>query len=316
MEDSQFQDLRAVFGDRFLAYAMNLEVVDAMDRSAREFGADELVVLNMLAQVRTASREGAFTAEGFTWATRLGIDRYIEPAGMSLANVLRKQAGGDIPHPRSSTDPILAALCEMLIDVYPALLLPSDRSEAPVASVLHNHPARPGMEVAILADQTLAKLYTRENESTGWTGSVYRSTGQGGDAQLWGFAGAQILSAHAAARLDNDLPTTDDISEQLKANPSRLRRAIEGKKTTVPMRIGLTGVLLPESVNELDLGWAVLRRPSEHDRQIAQRTGVEGKLQTSTPDGSVITIDYAGDVVMAMDVPYRLRLGEVNLADP
>jgi hypothetical protein len=40
--------------------------------------------------------------------------------------------------------------------------------------------------------------------------------------------------------------------------------------------------------------------------------GLGGQLNTTTEDGKQITIDYAGDLVMEMDVPYKIKLGELQ----
>ncbi len=276
MNVTQLKDLREVFGDRFLIYVLSLNSSEGLDNFPEGFTADHLAALDLLGQVRAASFEGAVvTPEGSAWASRLGVDHFVASDGHSMGYLLRQGTGGTVAEPHDSADPVLAALCVMVPDIYPALLLPRDPSGFPMSRVLFHHPKRQSLESAILADPVLAKLFTDETETSGWTGSAYRSTGQGGTIQLWTFASAQIGSAYAAADLETGNPTEQDIIHHLGQNLITVRRAIQGKQAAVPMRIGLTGVLLPDSIDELDLGWAVLSRPSEKDREFARHAGIE-----------------------------------------
>ena len=211
----------------------------------------------------------------------MSIDRYLPEVGHSLANVLRLQANGRLPAARRTTDPVLSALSEILVECYPALLLPQEYGghPRPIASTTFNHPARADLEQAVLADSVLSNLYTSKSDTSGWSGSAFRSTGQGGTVQLWSFGNQQIDIAHAWAGLDSEVPTIEEVAAKLRTSLQTLRKALASKAVTVPVRIGLTGILLPASDTEVDLGWAVLRRTDEHDRRTARFTGLRASCR-------------------------------------
>lgn len=315
MNHQEYIELRETFGDNYLLYVLNLQDSSNLDSPLENFNETQLGVLQMLLQIRESNRPGARTPEGLIWGSRVSIDRYIEPAGSSLSNLLRVTTGGDLPVPRTSSDPVLNAILAVLPDVYPALLVPAETfgSGPHIGSVMWNHPAKETLQAAVLADPILAKLFTNHHEATGWRGSAYRSTGHGGDTQLWTFGDLQITSAHAWASLDTETPAIDQVADKVELSLATLRRAIQRKKATVPVRVGLTGILLPEATKKLDLGWAVLRPSNDRERKTAYAAGVEGKLQTSLPDGSIVAIDYAGDIVATMEMPYEIFIGEVAL---
>jgi hypothetical protein len=93
-----------------------------------------------------------------------------------------------------------------------------------------------------------------------------------------------------------------------------IRAAIRDEKATVPCRLGLAGVLLPEDQDILDLGWARIRKINERDTRITKQTSLDGQLQATTSEGQTITINYAGDLVIEFDLPYLLRIGK-NMND-
>jgi len=311
----QITDLLDVFGPDFMTYVLNLDGDATVERLLADLSPGQAGTLQILGQLRQPYRPEVGTPEGAVWASRLNADQYIDQAESSLANALRVQSGGTVPPPRTDADPVLDALYRMLADVYPALLLPHEPpgSGPDISRTMFGHPAREALEAALLADPALAKLYTEESAMSGRSGSVYRSTGQGGGLQLWTFGSQQIGLAHAWASLETSQLTIGDVRDKLALSVAVIRQAIKGKAVTVPMRVGLTGVLLPDGLDKLDLGWATLRPAADIDRRIAERTGVAGKLMTTQHDGTVVTIDYAGDVVLALDVPYRIKLGEVKI---
>jgi hypothetical protein len=109
--------------------------------------------------------------------------------------------------------------------------------------------------------------------------------------------------------LSNDTSTSgpeeyiDTVLDQL----ATVRKATAGKKLTIKALVGVTGLRLPDDVT-LDLPWGRLRPASEQDRPLIP-PGFGGKLTTTTEEGKQIEIDYAGDLVMEMDVPYKIKVG-------
>jgi hypothetical protein len=181
-----------------------------------------------------------------------------------------------------------------------------------ISRTIFSHPAQADLQATVLADPTLANLYSAGTTGSDRSGFVYRNTGQGGGVYLLTFGSQQISLAYAWASLESSQPTIEEVADKLKLSVGIIRRAIRGEAASVPMRVGLAGVLLPDGLDQVDLGWATLRRAAETDRTIAERTGIAGKLQAAGPDGAVVTIDFAGDVVLALEVPYKIILGEIK----
>ncbi|MGY1681984.1 hypothetical protein [Geodermatophilus sp. SYSU D01176] len=302
--------LRAYLGDDFLRYVLNIPAEVAMDNFVSHASAPQAQVVVELATLL----QPALTANDDTAAMQvpLLLGQYLTEAGQGVPTLLRRHAGGALPPPPSSSDPVLRQLLTQLQEAYSLLLLPVDRfmHRPSLSSLTFNHPGRADLEAAVLADPALGKLFTAEHEGSGWMGNVFRSTGQGGSVQLWGFADQQIVIAWEWARLDVATPSFEAVADKLAVSLRTLRRAIQGKSTTVPVRLGLTGVLLPPETAVLDFGWASIRRVAEQDRAIIRRTGLAGTLQTTTSDGTNVVIDYAGDVVVSFEVPYKVVIRE------
>jgi len=313
-DQQQIADLIDIFGSDFLAYVLNLEGTVTAERILAGLLPNQAGALQILAQLRVPYRPEVGTPEGAVWDSRINVDRYIPEGQSSLANLLRIESGGTVPSPRTDTDPVIDGLYKMLTDAYPAFLLPKEPSGPgpSISAVTFNHPARTALEAAVLADPMLSKLFSQESEISGRSGFVYR-TNQASSLQLRTFARQQIAIAHAWASLESRLPTVDEVADKLVLSVATVRRAIAKKPVTVPMRVGLTGVLLPDGMDRFDFGWATIRRATEADQIIAERTGVAGKLQATQPDGTVLTIDYAGDVVLVVDVPYKVLLSVTKI---
>lgn len=313
----QYGNIRKVYGDEFLAYVLSIEDRAVLDGLADTATEGQAAVMTILWQVYLSNRRGTYTEQGLEWAARMSMDRYIPEGSSSLANFLRRQTGGAIVAPRAATDPVAAALLRMLVDTYPNLLLSEDSPGGitPNASIIHNHPARADLETAVLADPVLSKLYPQEAGHGDWRGVAFHNT-QGGGVQLWGFASQQIGTAYAWAGLDVRFPSIDDVADKVLDNLAVLRKAIQGKKAMTPARIALTGLLLPEDLTQYDFGWATLQPLSEAHRAVAHKTGVEGQLQTSLENGTLVTIDYSGDIIASFEIPYRIVLGDRDIDRP
>jgi hypothetical protein len=306
--------LREVLGNHFLLYVLALNGEAALAEALETPTDQQRTLLESLTQlVDPAVIPDDSFGRQIELAHRFGMS--LPEQTRSLANLLRETASGALPLLPVTDDPVLEGLFALLSSVYPVLLLP-DAVIGPfgpqISSPEHNHPGKAQLEQAIQQDPVLTKLFTTHSESTGWTGSTLRAN-VGGSIQLWGFAGRQIVLAWQAAKLDSQIPAFDEVADRLIQQITQIRQAIQGKKVNVPVRVGLTGVLLPASLEELDLGWARVRRATALDRAVASRTGIEGKLQTTTADGETVTIEYGGDLVVELEMPYILLLEELRL---
>ncbi len=231
---------------------------------------------------------------------------------LSIGNLLRQMSGGDIVVPPGDLDSLESTLAQLSLDAYPGLIAREHSLEClrffPLCISLFRHPLNNEFQDIVLKDPDLAKLFPDESEMSGWSGHSLRSTGAGGSHQLWLFAEQLITSGWVAARLESSLPNIKQVMENVLRQLHVIRAAIRCEKTTVPCRLGLTGVIFPEDQDALDFGWARLRKTDERDERITKRTTLEGGLGTTTPEGQTITINYAGDLVIEFDLPYRLSI--------
>lgn len=207
----------------------------------------------------------------------------------------------------------------MLRDVYPIMLLPEEVAfplsggATLLSGPLYRHPRRESFEAAVLADKELSQLFPEEREGQGRVGVVYSSAGHGGSTQLWGFAGQLIGAGWEWARLAVKVPSLKEHVSGVKSASAVLRTAIKKKPAKIPVRVGITGVLLPDGCEHIDLGWATLRCADERDENALIDNALAGSLQANQPDGTLIAIKYSGDIVMETDIEYRLRLKEIDV---
>lgn len=231
---------------------------------------------------------------------------YQERFHTTLANAARAIATGEayVAVEQGSLDELLASLTQ---DVYPLYLLPRESEHFPTSPIsLFGHPLRSKFESAVLADSTLARIFTEEEEHTGKIGYAMRSAGQGGGVQLITFAETLIGSGWRQARIDNKAyPTVEQHIEATRAQLGIVRSALTGDSVTVPVRVAFTGVRLP-SEEAFDLGWGVLRQADERDQHVPRT--IEGQLSGTGADGTDVVIDYSGNVVLEAAVPYLLIL--------
>lgn len=255
---------------------------------------------------------------GEPWARRLDLARilglYYEPFSTTIANAVRDIATGQAPSPPPATGAPLETLLEKLIrDAYPLYLLPETSDPFPTTSTsLYSHPVRSRFDAAVTADAQLSRIFSEEGEHTGVYGHILRSTGQGGSLQISMFAETLVSSGWKMAEIStSNLPTVDEHVEATLTQLNIVRSALESKRVEVPVRIGLTGVLL-HSTQPLNLGWGILRRADERDQRVAPKS-LEGQVGGTRSDGTSVTVNYSGDVVLEATIEYRVLLQEFDL---
>ena len=87
-----------------------------------------------------------------------------------------------------------------------------------------------------------------------------------------------------------------------------VRASVASQPASVPVRIGLMGLRLPEAARDSDI--AVGQPPGGSGiRARGLPPSLPGSLDDDhKTDGEQIVIDYSGDVVLEMDLPYRVEL--------
>lgn len=233
------------------------------------------------------------------------------PTSPSLGNVIRQMSGGEISQIPAGLGPLESTLANLAIDAYSGLLImePNESYRRARLSVsIFRHPLNEIFQMLILKDPELAVLFQDGSENSGRGGNTYRSTGLGGDHQLWTFAENLITSGWSVALLGSASPSSDNAVQSVLSVLLTIRASIKGEGAFVPVRVGLTGVLMPESRNEIDLGWAKIRKVDERDSRLAKATSLEGQLMTTRSDGMTITINYSGDLVLEFNIPYVFEI--------
>ncbi|GAA0597961.1 hypothetical protein GCM10009534_35400 [Kribbella sandramycini] len=230
----------------------------------------------------------------------------------SIAEELRQASGGQ-RDASTTDDPVLRSLIPLLEHAYPMLLLPvAGPGMWPSVGSLHWHPAESGFQESVMSDGLLQKLFYEEREHEGRRGTYLGPLARGG-IQLSMFSTTLILKAWDLARLDSIVPNLEDVVTKLHFVVGAVREVVGGRKVDLPVRIGFAGVRLPdEFAGSFLSGWR-LRSVDRRDRWIIDRADIPGEAASTGPDGVDVNIDYAGNVVLELVAPYRVKLG--NIAD-
>lgn len=215
--------------------------------------------------------------------------------------------------PSETSDPVAAHLRALAADLYPLLLLPPSRLYGDgmrTAIAAYRHPGRETLEAAIRKDHALARLVVPQDPSAHYV-MVYRSIGQGGSLQLELFPQFVIRTGWSWANVHGsaDFPA---LEAQIDAVLTTLRAASSGAPATCPALIAIAGLRLPEDVAAVDLPFGRLRHRIPADSRLYPES-LAGGLTSSGPDGETVQIDYAGDVVLETNLPYRVHVGELDL---
>jgi hypothetical protein len=279
---------------------------------------DQVALLDQLVAIdqQTGGWQGDTSSE---WASRLGSLSDPVPT-LSLGNLVRQLAGGEITSvPENATD-LERELYLLAIDAYPGLIVresddPFDRRIGLPVSFFR-HPANEAFQQQVREDDILGPLFANESEHSGPSAQVTRSIGQGGGVQLWTLSSTLLSSAWAIACLNSRVPTIDEFLSAVQSNVLILKTALAGKKATIPARVGLTGVLLPEGLDEIELGWGRIRRSDERDAVFVKSTSLTGQLTGTNEAGETAVINYSGDLVLELDVPYAVSTKEWDPTTP
>jgi hypothetical protein len=314
------QLLLEAIGPRFLEYVLNApkeQVARRLHEPGFVLSDRQEAAIQELTQLlaRTTAQHRHQNVPWFLLLDILG--QVIPELGTSWANATREAVGGTTAIPKLP-DQVRNLLSEMARDVYALFLLPAGETFAdllhpPLGRPLHNHPKREQLEAAILEDATLRQLFPHTSETTGPGGYTMRSTGSGGSLQLWTFPEQMIRSGWHMASLSGKTPALSELVQGIDKAVGLISSAVLGEDAKVPVRIGLTGVLLPSGFT-VKAPWGTLREVNQLDLRLVPES-YRGGLTTTKPDGEHIEIDYAGNVVLEAEIPYRMRIGPTELDD-
>lgn len=302
-----------LLGTDFLAYVLNLKSEDLEQVLAGQRVLDDVrssVIGELLTFVETLPR-----TDDDDWSWRLHLDALgvVQLTGETWTNRVRMALGGlcEVPSVRGIHRQLLVRFAR---DVYPLFLIPPSRSQWPdpfhpsLSRSLYRHPNRDAFNDAVLADRALSSLFPDEREGSGRVGQVYRSTGSGGTLQLWTFLDVLLRNGWAFARLETEeVPNLERFARGCLRAMDIVQKAAAGRRVSIPVRVGLSGVLAPT----IDLPWGRVRAFNAFDETLMPKS-LDHKLSTTTSKGRQVVIRYGGDLVLETEIPYRLKAGSFD----
>jgi Apea-like HEPN len=239
----------------------------------------------------------------------------VENDGRSVARSMHEHADGieEIP---SGEDELERALLGLVVDAFPAFLLPPDSIPMPpdedisfrLSSLLHNHPQAAAFSEAALSDPVLQRIFAEENPNTGRTAMIYRNTGSGSGVQLSMLPDTLLRAAWRRLRDGDPSPRAlaDEAIKELRLS----RDLLAGKTRAVPAKLAFAGILLPSN-SRLDLRDGVVRPATDADRRVAPEP-LKGRLSGTDASGNSTTINYDGDVILEYKFPYKVRVEQLS----
>lgn len=322
--DAPLPLLASALGTPFLGYVLALDE-ETVERWLRS-GDEELLsasqrravesLVTLMSIVPTESLQDDFL-RSVELSRVLGHQH--DELGRSYAHVVRGIATDGVPVIQGGGDEVLDGLAELAFDVYPLLLLPRQKHGVSMvaAGSVFNHSARQRFESAVMAEgEALAKLFPDYNETSGHHGHLMANTGHGGSTQLWSLS-SQLLSnawVLTVAEFDRS-PTPEEYFSFLEATLDRARRAASGEACKIPVRVGLTGALFPEGKSGIAIGEGVARPRAKRDEAFINADS-QGQLQSNDPDGTTVTINYSGDIVLELELDYKISLDPFDPTQP
>jgi Apea-like HEPN len=223
----------------------------------------------------------------------------------SIGIALRRASGGEVADELlhdTKDDPVKFALTRMAIDSYPLLLAPTDRYWRVPQVFLSQHPLRVELQAAVQSDVVLRRMFTEDDPRLGTRGFLYTSLGHGGSFQDALFGDMVIVSAWDMASMTTPSPTLAQLVEQVHRSVDTLREAVNGGRPTVRALLVFTGFTTRDE-QAISTPWGLLRPLNAWERELAP-PALEGGVSHTNLNGSNMTVSYAGEMVLEMEVPY------------
>ncbi|WP_143548397.1 MULTISPECIES: HEPN domain-containing protein [unclassified Rhodococcus (in: high G+C Gram-positive bacteria)] len=314
MVESSRQALVLAYGTAALCHLLNASVSTVEARFAElevPLSAEAETALASLQELENALPPGVTNEDIAPDLARFKIlSMYVEGAETTCADMIRLSAGA----PRQSfdgDDDLERTLVELAWHVYPLLLIVDARPGRHHGLLVNwTSPVRHRFEAELYNDPDLRQLFSEEERHGDHIGYAYSSAGAGGTMQTCGFADRILSSAWKLAHFRSSAPVPDDFLSAARELLRTLRSAIRGEHATVPVRVGLAGVLPPEGMNTVDWKWGRIRPVDDRDMRFSRRTpfgGENDNLHYTDADGNNVQIRYSGDIVVEVDLPYRVQ---------
>ena len=303
MEPQLWGLLQTTYGSECVGYLLDLDLdqleqleVGALTLDGTRANITEALI--WIANSALASGRDSFSRrsalEGWLSARAEGDSRY-------LIRALHEGSGATAAI-WDTEDAIAHILQRELEDVYGFMLLPPEDPVLGVGLPLSNHPLQTEFQDLVMNDEAFKLIFTTKTDSIGWRGS-YLGMSQGGGLQLWGLDERLLCSALYLARLETASPTIEQVGAKVETVLSMCRKSLKGGTVMVPVRFGLTGVILPTDFTPAQSGNCTIRAADDRDWHIHSRTGISGQL-----GNDAVNVNYVGDIVVETEASYRIKI--------
>jgi hypothetical protein len=198
-------------------------------------------------------------------------------AKQSRANMLRGHAGGVLPVPSESLDPVERALVTMAIDYFPVTLIPRPRPDEPFGETpVVAHQRVDAFAEAVTSDKDLAVLF--ENGQT-----LYTSAGFGLEAPDAGRVTICILAnAEQQVRFFQQKEPTA-FTEACLGGLRSMRELCRSGEAVVPAQIGFGNVEVPAGIDIRGPRDGRIRVSTESDLRLSPAARASVVLDTTSP---------------------------------
>jgi len=228
---------------------------------------------------------------------------------LSLANAIRRQAGGQILEPQHP-DALIQALQRIAVNVYPLLLIPPSGvmpwPHVPFPMSLGSYPMAQVAVDAILRDADLSRLHPQfkpqdegqdeDDPARAMSGWAVHRTIESVIIFVFNKAKLQLLA----------MPSAEHLCQGIPESVATAKKLIQGKSVSLPIAIGLSNIKLPPGVTiESKLG-----RLSEYTYLFDSWVPVAlrgNRLNQTSDQGQYEFLRGSGDIILQMEQKSRLR---------
>ncbi len=304
----------SAFGTAFLSYVLNIRVdqVPELVAGQVQLNSGQLMTLVLLNQLIEADLPQVSTGNDRSEVLKAIVSQ-ADDRGVPVARRLHLQSGGGTPS-ASGTNTLGQAMARIAVDVFPLYLLPADERyplpgfliHSPIATgAVFRHPGRRQFLAALAADPKLGELFpVTDDDMIGASAWAWRNTGSGNSIQAGMLP--ELIFSWAWFHLDKNNPSEADFVEGSLRRTRLLTNLLDKKKLGVESRYALTGILLPDGVDEVTFADTLLTPTSDRDRELAPES-LKGQLTGTDADGNSNVINYDGDVVCHMTFPLKIK---------
>jgi hypothetical protein len=237
------------------------------------------------------------------WLAMSFLTHYNPELGTTRLNYLHRHVKQEpLTRPQKSEDALLGALVDMAMESYGELLIPSETGH------FTGSPLSPIGESIVEAVRNEGLFPVESDDKSGLNSIlVETSAGAAGGFQIIFFGSGVLQAAWELAKLRAPTPGLDELIEMLPVALKQARSLFDGSRTKVTAVVALTGIQLPEDV-EISGSWGRIRKARREDHPPFLRQMAERRSSATTPQGEVVEITDAGDVILEIAVVMTMKI--------